>query len=346
MNIHSSWGMALLLAFLAAMIASVCVSLSFFIPDTSQFWYMLVTFAIVFIIVLLIGYSLLNKFVVEKITPVYKTIRGTSQQDSAKNGKLTGTGMLAEVSKEVINWAVNRNREIAQLKQMEKYRREFLGNVSHELKTPIFNIQGYVLTLLDGGLEDPAVNRLYLEKTEKSINRMISIVEDLEAISRLESGEMELEFEVFNIIPLVEEVFDLQEVRAKSQGIRLEFARKYDRPIKVYADRKRILEVVNNLVINSINYGNPDGRTIVTFSDLGDDLLVEVKDTGIGVLEKDINRIFERFYRVDKSRSRDFGGTGLGLSIVKHILEAHGCRIMVQSTPGAGSTFSFQLKKA
>jgi len=339
--------MALIIAFITAIIGTLGVSLGKIIHADYYVFFTVLTFAAIFITVFLVAYFLLRRFIFKKINPIYKTIHTSNL--SWKDFDEEGTGesdIISNLSRDVINWAVNRNHEIAQLRQMEKYRREFLGNVSHELKTPLFNIQGYVLTLLDGGLDDPSVNKTYLEKSEKNINRMISIVEDLEAISRLESHEMELQFEEFNLIPLIEEVFEMQEVRAQNMQITLTLDHRYERPVKVNADRKRIMEVLNNLIVNSIHYGNPGGKTTISLLDAGNKILVKVTDTGIGIEEKHLNRIFERFYRVDKSRSRDLGGTGLGLSIVKHILEAHGESVNVQSTPGAGSTFSFTLQKA
>jgi two-component system phosphate regulon sensor histidine kinase PhoR len=236
--------------------------------------------------------------------------------------------------------------EIQQLKQLEKYRKDFLGNVSHELKTPIFNIQGYILTLLEGGIDDPGINMLYLKRTERSIDRMISIIEDLEAISKLESGELELNLTRFNIYQMVEEVFDLQEVRAEKRNIKLKFGRTADRNIQVLADKPRIFQVVSNLIVNSINYGKDGGTTTVSFYDMDNLVLVEVRDNGIGIAERDLPRIFERFYRTDKSRSREQGGTGLGLAIVKHIIEAHNQTINVNSTLGKGTSFTFTLEKA
>lgn len=220
-----------------------------------------------------------------------------------------------------------------------------LGNVSHELKTPIFTIQGYVLTLLDGAIDDPDINKKYLKKTEKSVNRMISIVEDLEAITKLESGEMRLNYETFDIVDMMKDVFETQELKAKERGTHLTFDSKYDKPIKVYGDKERIFQLASNLVINSINYGKQNGRTTVSFMDMGDNILVEVTDNGLGIDDKDIPRIFERFYRVDKSRSREQGGTDLGLAIVKHVIEAHNQTINVRSTPGKGTSFAFTLSK-
>ena len=299
-----------------------------------------------FIITFFVVYFTLNNFIFEKIQPVYKAIQNHTENQKELKKKLAQGDFISQVNKEIEDWADKKAKEIKKLKQLEKYRKDFLGNVSHELKTPIFNIQGYILTLLDGGLEDKSINRLYLERTEKSINRMISIVEDLESISRLESGEVKPHFENFDIVKLVEDVFESLEMRAREKGIRLSFAANYNKPVKVTADRKRILDVVNNLVINSINYGKKNGKTIVAFMDMGKNVLVDVTDDGIGIAEKDLPRIFERFYRTDKSRSRDQGGTGLGLSIVKHIIEAHNQTINVRSRLDKGSSFVFTLKKA
>ncbi|HEX2935784.1 MAG TPA: ATP-binding protein [Bacteroidales bacterium] len=299
-----------------------------------------------FTIVYLVTKYFIGNFIFEKIKPIYRTIYSTQISGKELRKNLGNRDIITEVKNEVGDWARHKAEEIDELRQLEKYRREFVGNVSHELKTPIFNIQGYILTLLDGGLEDPAINRLYLERAEKSINRMISIVEDLESISRLESGELKLEMEDFNIVNLVYDVFELQEMLAQKCGVKLTFAANYEKPIRVNADKKRIIEVVNNLVVNAIKYNKRNGVTTVGFYEIGDQIMVEITDTGIGIAEKDISRIFERFYRTDKSRSRDQGGTGLGLSIVKHIIEAHEQTISVRSKYGEGSTFTFSLNKA
>lgn len=338
------------LAILVALISSGIAAFSFLLTfslDRSQFW-----LGLIFSVLLIFGFiyyflfNALNTFIVEKINPIYKTIHNITIPKGDLRSRFEEQDIISEVNKDVINWAKKKTKEIAQLKEMEKYRKEFLGNVSHELKTPIFNIQGYVLTLLDGGLEDTSINRQYLERTEKSINRMISIVEDLESIARLESGELKLEWEQFNIVQLFEDVFEMHEMRAKKNKVKLKFDKSYDKPMMVNADRKRIFEVVNNLIVNSINYGKKNGATYVGFMDMGENWLIEVTDNGIGIGEKDLARIFERFYRTDKSRSRDQGGTGLGLAIVKHIIEAHNQTINVRSTIDVGTSFAFTLAKA
>ncbi len=249
---------------------------------------------------------------------------------------------ISDVSEQVSEWARDKDSEIETLKASETWRKEFLGNVSHELKTPIFNLQGLILTLLDGGLEDKSINRLYLERSEKSINRLISIVEDLQTISRLESEENTLHIAPFSLRKLVQEVIEANEVRAAGKKVSLIMDAPKE-PFIVSADRKRIFQVLANLVVNSVNYGNQGGKTKISLTSFGDKVLVEVTDDGVGIEEEHLPRIFERFYRVEKHRSRDSGGTGLGLSIVKHIVEAHGHTVMVKSKPGEGSTFSFTL---
>ncbi len=285
-------------------------------------------------------------FTKSKLRPIYKSLHSFDNGSDVEKKYENMPDLLTGVNEEVALWMKDKAQEISQLKQMEKYRKEFLGNVSHELKTPIFNIQGYILTLLDGGLDDPNINMLYLTRTERSIDRMISIIEDLEAISKLESGELELYQEPFNLVHLIEDVFELQEIRAKEKSIHLYLGKNVDRSTMVLGDKQRLFQVLSNLVVNSINYSKKNGETCISFYDVDDKVLVEVKDKGIGIPANDLPRIFERFFRVDKSRSREQGGTGLGLAIVKHIIEAHEQRINVNSTLGKGTTFTFTLEKA
>ncbi|BAX80196.1 two-component sensor histidine kinase [Labilibaculum antarcticum] len=289
---------------------------------------------------------LVNRFLYSKIRMLYKTIHDTQIIDKELADKVKNTDALHAVEMEVMEWSENRGSLVSQLTKQEKYRKEFIGNVSHELKTPIFNIQGYVLTLLDGGLEDESINRTYLERTEKSINRMITIVKDLEVISKLESGELKLCFERFNIIDLINEVLEMQEMRAKKNNIKLVFAQQNDNSKFVYADKKEIFQVLNNLLVNSIKYSRPKGTTHIEVMSMDKTFLVEIRDNGIGIEADNLPRIFERFFRVDKSRSRNMGGSGLGLAIVKHIIDAHNQSINVSSTYGEGTSFTFTLDKA
>lgn len=289
---------------------------------------------------------LLNHFIYDKIKPIYKSIHDINIKNKTPHKYNENQDIISKVKNEVTTYSEHKKKEIEQLKEMERYRKEFLGNVSHELKTPIFNIQGYILTLLDGGIDDPNINKLYLERTEKSINRMISIVEDLETITRLEAGELELKKVDFDIVALVKDVFDMYQMRGQDKQIALKFGNDADKSIKVNADKKRIFEVISNLVINAMKYGKPKGYIRASFYDMDKYILIEIKDNGIGIPAENLPRIFERFYRVDKSRSREEGGTGLGLSIVKHIIDAHDQTITVKSDVDKGTTFSFTLNKS
>ncbi len=287
----------------------------------------------------------IEKFIYEKIKIIYKTIRNLKLPKEGDRPSIKGAA-LDKVNQEVIEWSETKKQEIEELKKMARYRREFLGNVSHELKTPIFNIQGYVLTLLDGGLDDPSINKEYLLRTEKSINRMIAIVEDLETISQLEASELKLNTTKFDIVGLTREVIEFLEIKSKKRDKIIGFDRNYDKPILVLADKERIRQVLINLIDNSIKYGNPEhGKTKISFFDMDENTLIEITDNGNGIDAADLPRVFERFFRTDKGRSREQGGTGLGLAIVKHIIEAHDQTINVRSTVGVGTTFAFTLKK-
>lgn len=290
-----------------------------------------------FILGSIILFTIFRYFLFDRLNRIVKRI------DPSFKGE---PDFIHELDLTLDQWSKERTSEIERLRRLENYRKEFLGNVGHELKTPIFNIQGYIMTLLEGGLEDDKINRTYLQRAEKSVERMISMLDDLEAITQLESGELELDPEQFDLAVLVNEVLLGQEFRANGKNIRLKFNYFGDAPLHVHADKSRIRQVLTNLIVNSIKYGKEEGETIVRVNDIGTKLHIEVADNGIGIPEEHLPRLFERFYRVDKSRSREIGGTGLGLAIVKHILEAHGQTINVMSTPGAGSVFSFTLQKS
>jgi two-component system, OmpR family, phosphate regulon sensor histidine kinase PhoR len=289
----------------------------------------------------------LEKFIYEKIRIIYKTIHSLKRPKDAGKLKIDIRGDTIElVNREVLEWGQDRTKEIEELKRLAVYRREFIGNVSHELKSPIFNIQGYVLTLLDGGLEDGEINKEYLRRAEKNINRLIAIVEDLEAIAQLESGELKINFGKFELAPLVRDVIDSFEIKAWKKNYHIYLAEPYEKPVYVFADIEKIRQVLVNLIDNSIKYGRGQhGKTKVSFFDMDEHILIEVTDNGIGINQQDIPRVFERFYRTDKGRSREQGGTGLGLAIVKHIIEAHKQTISVRSTIDVGTTFGFTLKK-
>ena len=286
----------------------------------------------------LLIYYVVKKSFHEKIKVIYKNIykfRGTSNIIDLD---------IDDVEKQAEEWADAKEQELKEMQQDANYRREFLGNVSHELKTPIFNIQGYIQTLIDGGLEDDEINMRYLKRTNKSVERMINIVEDLEVISRLETEQSVLDIQKFNIVELTQEVFDQLEMKANEMNIELVIENEAQTSF-VMADRDKIQQVFINLVSNSIKYGKESGKTRVRLFDMNENILVEVADNGIGIDEESLDRLFERFYRVDKNRSREIGGTGLGLAIVKHILEGHNQQVNVRSTKDVGSTFSFILEK-
>lgn len=289
----------------------------------------------------------IERFIYDRIKVIYKTISNLKHSRNKAADKMDlSTDILEEVNLEVLEWERDKREEIEQLREAESYRREFVGNVSHELKTPIFNIQGYLLTLLEGGLEDESINRKYLNRAMKGVDRMIALTEDLDTISKLEGGHEELNISQFNIVDLVEEVMIALEMKAEKRKVQLKFNQQYSKPIPVKCDYDKITQVITNLLVNSINYGKEEGETEVRFFDMDKRILVEVADNGLGISAQHLPRLFERFYRTDKSRSRDEGGTGLGLAIVKHIMDAHGQSVNVRSTEGEGSTFSITLEKA
>jgi len=284
-----------------------------------------------------------EKFIYRRVKKIYDDV-SLLESTSFRNQPITTD--METLTKQVKKFATDKKLEIETLKVREEYRREFLGNVSHELKTPLFTVQGYLSTLLDGAINDKSVRKKYLERADKGVERLIYIVEDLDMISKLEMGDVNLELSKFNIVELVQSVFDLLEMTADKKNIILMFDRKYNRPIKVFADQEKIQQVLSNLIMNSIKYGRQDGTTEVTIEDLVDDkIIVRVRDNGEGIEKHNIPRLFERFFRVDKSGARSEGGSGLGLSIVKHIIEAHGEKIYIESEFGKGSEFSFTLEK-
>jgi len=288
----------------------------------------------------------LEKYIFRRIKLVYKVI--SDSKDSLKDAPdfNSNSTTLEDVKERVTEWAVAAEEEISTLKSLENYRKKFVGDISHELKTPIFSIQGYLHTLLDGGLYDENINRKYLERAASNTDRLQMIVDDLEMINKLESEAEKLNIIKFDLKELVIEVFRDLEILAKEKSINLVFKPGADKAFIVEADREKIRQVLVNLVNNSIKYGRDSGVTKVSFYDMDEVVLTEVSDNGIGIEDEHLKHVFDRFYRADKSRSRNIGGSGLGLSIVKHIMEAHKQKITVRSTAGLGSTFGFTLKIA
>jgi two-component system, OmpR family, phosphate regulon sensor histidine kinase PhoR len=299
------------------------------------------------VVAFVVNYYLIRYYIFRRIKLIYKIIhrRKFPPEFKAENLNMS-RNILDDVEREVDEWAEQNSRELEELERLATYRRRFIGDVSHELKTPIFNIQGFVHTLLDGALHDPEVNVQYLKRAARNVDRLQTIVEDLETINKLESGQMVLELQEFDIHELADEVFADLEMRARERNVRLSYKDGASQHFRVRADKESIRQVLINLVHNSIKYGTEGGVTKLSFYDLESYVLVEVSDSGIGISEEHLKHVFDRFYRIDKSRSRDAGGTGLGLSIVKHIIEAHKQTVNVRSTHGQGSTFGFTLEKA
>jgi two-component system phosphate regulon sensor histidine kinase PhoR len=291
---------------------------------------------------------LLQQFIYQKIKVIYKNIYRTKTQSAMFKGgrRVKDSDPIEEVSKEVISWMRDNRLEIDRLKEQAGFRREFLGNVGHELKTPIQSIQGYIHTLLDGALEDEKVNRLFLEKAGKGVDRLVELVDDLTSINDFETKGINLEYETFDLAELADEVFDIVRQKGEDKKITFGFKKLSEKTFNVNADRNRIRQVLINLLVNAVKYGKKNGEVRVGFYDIDQNVLVEVTDDGIGIEEEHLPRLFERFYRTDSGRSRDRGGSGLGLSIVKHIIEAHDQTVNVRSTLGKGSTFGFTLQKS
>jgi len=335
----------------ASLVISMVILLLFGVFSVSKlvnfdFTEIIILFLSVFFTCYLVFSYFLKNYIYYKIKLIYKNIRSTKITGSENSKSIDlSSNVFEDVGEEVALGAENRNKEIETLKAMETYRRNFLGDISHELKTPIFNIQGYIHTLLEGGLYDEKINKKFLTRAANNVERLHFIVEDLEAISRLETGEMKLDVQTFGTRKLTEEVIEDLEMTAEEMNIELSFKEGADQNFEVRADREKIRRVLMNLVVNSIKYGKIDGHTKIGFYDMDSYILIEVADNGIGIEKEHLKRVFERFFRADKSRSRKQGGSGLGLSIVKHITEAHKQTINLRSTYGVGSTFGFTLEK-
>ena len=295
-----------------------------------------------FMVIYFYYYTIINK----RIHSLSEKIRETflSKELPLKQNMLEEVDSITQLNDRVDMLIEKRERETSQFENLDSYRKEYLGNVSHELKTPIFNIQGYIDTLIHGGVNDPEINIDYLKRAEKSVDRLINIIDDLETITQLESGDMHLEMEKFDIAALCKDIYLQLELNAQKRNMSLLLSKKYDKPIYVIADKFRIRQVLVNLITNSIKYGLDNGKININLSNYENDVIIEVSDDGVGIEEKHLPRLFERFYRIDKGRSREQGGTGLGLAIVKHILEAHHKSITVESQVGKGTKFTFSLK--
>ncbi|MEO8733158.1 MAG: ATP-binding protein, partial [Flavobacteriales bacterium] len=295
-----------------------------------------------FIVSLGSTYFFVKRFVQERVDLIHRTMHEV-RGGRAGMGKRSADA-LGAVDAEVSEWVDEKRSEISELRERERFRREFIGNLAHELRTPIFSIQGYILTLLEGGLEDPKVNRNFLQRASNGTERMIRIVEDLDLITQLESGVIGIAAKRMDLKKLVDEMIDDLRIRAGERQVALRNG--IDEELWVKADRDRLAQVFSNLFNNAIYYGHTGGSCTVRAFDIGDQVLVEVADDGPGIAAEHLTRLFERFYRVGKSRARNEGGSGLGLAIVKHIVEGHGGSISVKSIEGQGTTFDLTLPKA
>ncbi|MCK9450674.1 MAG: ATP-binding protein [Bacteroidales bacterium] len=343
---NETYAIAFRLALGLSVFVIILVLIGWYFASALQWWHLFLA------VIAFFGFSYflvqfnIDAYVYSKIKLIYKTIGVLKSKPTKGVPKAKSHESLEGVNQAMIAWTKRQKNEIEALEKVAAYRREFLGNISHELKTPIFNIQGYVLTLLDGGLEDENINRNYLQQTEKSINRLIAIVEDLEEISKLEAGELKLNLQRFNLIELIQEVIEFLEMKTQHYKAQVTIERQVEKSVFVMADKKRIRQVLINLIENALKYGNKDeNKVLIRLFDMDEKYLVEIKDKGPGISQENLPRIFERFYRVDNSRSREKGGTGLGLAIVKHIVEAHEQSITVRSKLQQGTTFAFTLGK-
>ncbi len=335
---------ALYISLFATFFVMVLAKEMFKFPLQNLLLFGLIFISIIYIFSFLVIQYRVERFIYRRVKKIYDDI-SLLESSTFINQPIT-TDMEA-LTREVKKFATDKKLEIEMLKVREEYRREFLGNVSHELKTPLFTVQGYLSTLIDGAMEDKTIRKKYLKRAEKGVERLIYIVEDLDMITKLEVGDLNLEFSEFDIVELIQNVFDLLEMKADKKKIALAFDNYHIQPIFVKGDKDKIQQVLENLIVNSIKYGKAGGLTEVSVINLTKKkVLVRVSDNGEGIEKQNIPRLFERFYRVDKSGSRSEGGSGLGLAIVKHIIEAHKEKIYVESEFGIGSEFSFTLKKA
>src|SRR5690554_2544142 len=343
MKISKKYRFAASTAFLIALFSVLgLVAFQYVLKESISGW-LLLYFVILFFISYIILQYRVEKFIYLRIKKIYKDVSVLYEKDFPQPSVTTD---LEGLTKEVERYVNDKKTEIESLNIRENYRKEFMGNVSHELKTPLFTVQSYILTLLDGALDDKKVRKEYLKRASKGVERLAYIVNELDLIAKLEIGGLVLKKENFNIIELVQSIFDLLEMKVAKKNISLVFDKEYKEPIIVNADKERIEQVLTNLIVNSIKYGRKEGTTEVGFDNIGKNkILLRITDNGEGILQENLKRIFERFYRVDKSGSRKEGGSGLGLSIVKHIVEAHKEKIYVESQYGIGSEFSFTLEK-
>ncbi len=334
---------SLLLSILITLLLSAVLSI-ISIVDFNYFLYLLLFFIFSFSVI----YYILEKFVFHEIENIYTLLDKIKKKDYSflkQQVNATNRTPLNRIKEEIIDFAEKKQLEIEELKKLETFRREFLADVSHELKTPIFAAQGFVHTLIDGAVDDISVRDKFLNKAANSLDGLNMLVQDLITISQLEIGEIKMHPQSFDLLKLTEDIFDQLEESAGARGTKLKFYKYNPKSCYVLADKMRIGQVMTNLVVNAVKYGKDNGTVLVKFVIEQDTVDVSVKDDGPGIEQKHLSRIFERFYRIEKSRAKDRGGTGLGLGIVKHIVEAHYSKVEVESVMGEGTNFMFKLRK-
>ena len=330
--------------YLTISLGLIAAILFFFFEDGKELVGLLIFMLLVFVTSFIITQYRAKRFIYNRIKKIYDEVSILNEDEFSKEYATTDIDAL---SKSVQEYVQGKRIEIKNLTERDSFRKDFLGNVAHELKTPLFTVQGYILTLIEGAVNDKLIRDKYLGRASKGVERLVAIVKDLDMIAKLETEGLKMNIEVFNIIDLIQNVFDLLEMRSKKRNITLQFDKIYEFPVFVKADKERIEQVLINLIVNSVKYGKINGITTLGIESYTENkFIIKVVDNGEGIKQEHIPRLFERFYRVDQSRSREQGGSGLGLSIVKHIIEAHNETILLKSTFSEGSEFSFTLKKA
>lgn len=345
MKIKKTYSYALVSAIYLTLLSVIVATISFFIISEHLGWFSIVlSILILFVVSFFIIQYRAEHFIYRRLKKIYEEVSILNINDLKRDSATTD---IEKLSKRMQKYVEGKTLEIKSLTERDSFRKDFLGNVAHELKTPLFTVQGYILTLIEGAVNDKKIRMKYLERANKGVERLVAVIKDLDMIAKLENEGTTLNIETFDILDLIQNVFDLFEMKAKKRNITLSFDKVYEFPIYVNGDVEKIEQVLINLVVNSIKYGKPNGTTMVGVDDYNDKkYVVKVIDNGEGIKKEHLPRLFERFYRVDQSRSREQGGSGLGLSIVKHIVEAHDENILLKSTYGEGSEFSFTIEKA
>lgn len=345
MKLKKTYSYALWSAIYLTLLSVIVATISyFFIIKHLGISTIIISIIVLFVISFFIIQYRAEHFIYRRLKKLYKEVSILNVEDLTRESTTTD---IDKLSKRMQKYVEGKRLEIKSLTERDSFRRDFLGNVAHELKTPLFTVQGYILTLLEGAMDDKHIRVKYLERANKGVERLVAVTKDLDMIAKLETEGLKLNKEVFNILEIVQNVFDLFEMKAKKRNITLKFDRVYEFPFFVMGDVEKIEQVLINLVVNSIKYGKPNGTTIISVDNYNQNkFIIRVIDNGEGIKKQHLPRLFERFYRVDQSRSREQGGSGLGLSIVKHIVEAHNQTVLSKSVFGEGSEFSFTMEKA